>query len=200
MNKQETNEEPKEMKKRTVLLLAAMVFALSACGKENNIQDSTQVQPTEGILQEEETVPSEEATTAPEEETAPSEEETIAPEEPALQLPILDEIDQNVTVGTAGAYLKAVQSAVQLLDWGVATGLDPEEIKEAAVAWLSDKGNEEQLAFMEKMESVDDAYQKLLGDDAWDLLISAGCADAAYPWSDAPVESIEAIMEAVGLR
>lgn len=186
MNKQETNEEPKKMKKRTVLLLAAMVFALSACGKENNIQDSTQVQPTVGILREE--------------ETAPSEEVTIVPEEPALQLPILDEIDQNVTVGTAGAYLKAVQSAVQLLDWGVATGLDPEEIKEAAAAWLSDKGNEEQLAFMEKMESVDDAYQKLLGDDAWDLLISAGCADAAYPWSDAPVESIEAIMEAVGLR
>lgn len=117
-----------------------------------------------------------------------------------LCLPILDEIDRNVTLGTAGAYLKAVQSAVALLDWGTATGLDPEEIREAAVAWLAAKGNDEQAEFAEKMRSVDDAYQKLLGDNAEELLISAGCADAAYPWSDAPVESIEAIMEAVGLR
>lgn len=29
---------------------------------------------------------------------------------------------------------------------------------------------------------------------------TAGCEDAAYPWSDSPVESIEAVMEAIGLR
>ena len=120
----------------------------------------------------------------------------------SIQLPILDEINQNTSVGTTGAYMTAVQSAVKLLDWGTTTGLDPQEIEEAAVAWLSDKGNDEQVAFSEKLMAVDEAYQKLIGEkaDALELLESAGCADAAYPWSDAPVESIEAIMETVGLR
>ena len=44
-----------------------------------------------------------------------------------------------------------------------------------------------------------DAYQKLLGSDAKELLEQAGCDDAAYPWSDAPVETIEAIVEVVQL-
>ena len=120
----------------------------------------------------------------------------------SIQLPILDEINQNTSVGTAGAYMTAVQSAVKLLDWGTTTGLDPQEIKEATVAWLADKGNDEQVAFSEKLAAVDEAYQKLIGENAHapELLESAGCGDAAYPWSDAPVESIEAIMEAVGLR
>ena len=118
----------------------------------------------------------------------------------ALTLPILDEIDQNTEVGTAGSFMTAVQSAVKLLDWGTSTGLDPEEIREAAIAWLSDKGNDEQVAFAQKLASVDDAYQKLLGDGAEDLLASAGCEDAAYPWSSEPVENIEVIMEVVGLR
>lgn len=120
----------------------------------------------------------------------------------SIQMPILDEINQNTSVGTAGAYMTAVQSAVKLLDWGTTTGLDPQEIKEATVAWLSDKGNDEQIAFSEKLAAVDETYRKLIGEkaDAMELLESAGCGDAAYPWSDAPVESIEAIMEAVGLR
>ena len=120
----------------------------------------------------------------------------------SIQMPILDEINQNTSVGTAGAYMTAVQSAVKLLDWGTTTGLDPQEIKDATVAWLSDKGNDEQVAFSEKLAAVDEAYQKLIGEkaDAMELLESAGCGDAAYPWSDAPVESIEAIMEMVGLR
>ena len=32
-----------------------------------------------------------------------------------------------------------------------------------------------------------------------ELLEQAGCEDAAYPWSDAPVETIEAIIEVVQL-
>ena len=36
---------------------------------------------------------------------------------PVLTLPILDEIEQNVTIGTAGSSLLAVQEAAKLLDW-----------------------------------------------------------------------------------
>ena len=118
----------------------------------------------------------------------------------ALELPILDEINQNVSVGTAGSYMTAVQAAVKLLDWGTNTGLDPAEIREATINWLMDKGNDEQVAFSDKLALVDDACQKLLGDGAEELLSSAGLEDIECNWGNQPVESIEAIMDAVGLR
>lgn len=93
----------------------------------------------------------------------------------ALTLPILDEIDADVTVGTAGSSLLAVQAAVKLLDWGVNTGLDADEISGAASAWLTAK-NEDRTECLQKLELVDDAYQKLLTDEARELLDDAGCA------------------------
>lgn len=117
-----------------------------------------------------------------------------------LQLPILDEINENTRVGTTGAFLTAVQSAAKLLDWAIATGLDPQEIKEATVLWLQNQGNDAQLEFREKMEKVDEAVKQLLEDGAEDLLSSAGCENTGYPWDEYPLATIEAIMEAVGLR
>ena len=76
-----------------------------------------------------------------------------------LKLPILDDIDQNITVGTTGSFMAAVQSAVKLLDWGINMGLDPEEIRAATVAWMADRGNDEQAAFAEKLSLVDEDYQ-----------------------------------------
>lgn len=122
------------------------------------------------------------------------------PDGTALTLPILDEISQSVTVGTAGSSLKAVPVAVKLLDWGVNTGLDPAEIQDAAAAWLAARSADEQAAFIEQLTLVDATYQALLGDGAEDLLSTAGCENTDYPWSDQPVESIEAIMNAAGLR
>lgn len=118
----------------------------------------------------------------------------------SIELPILDEINKNVTVGTAGSFMTAVQSAAKLLDWGTATDLSKKEIKDGTIAWLSDKGNDEQVAFSEKMKLVDEAYKKLLGEDAKELLTSAGCEDVSCPWSKATTEKVEAIMEAIGLR
>ena len=46
---------------------------------------------------------------------------------PVLTLPILDEINTSVTVGTSGSSLSAVQAAVKLLDWGVNTGLGADD-------------------------------------------------------------------------
>ena len=119
---------------------------------------------------------------------------------PALELPILDEINQTVSIGTAGSYMTAVQAAAKLLDWGTNTGLDPAEIREATVNWLMDKGNDEQVAFSDKLKLVDDADQKLLSDDAEDLLSSVGLEDVEHNGGNQPVESSEAIMDAVGLR
>ena len=202
------------MKKWMVCILLTMGLVVAACGKnEPQSEDSSSLQSqTETMVSQETEETTTEMTTemsgVSDSGRADSNSEEIAVEteensnDPLPELGILDEIDKNTTVGTAGSSLKAVQSAVMLLDWGTSTGLDPQEIRKAAVAWLSDKGNDEQVAFSEKMMAVDNAYQQLIGDnpDAKELLVTAGCADASYPWSDTPVESIEAIMDAVGLR
>ena len=118
---------------------------------------------------------------------------------PVLTLPILDEIDTSVTVGTSGSSLLAVQAAVDLLDWGVNTGLGTDEIKDAATMWLSQQGNDLDDC-LHKLSLVDDAYQKLLTNEARELLDSAGCADTEIAWSSEPVAPVEAIMQAAGLR
>ena len=118
---------------------------------------------------------------------------------PVLTLPILDEIDASVTVGTAGSSLLAVQAAAKLLDWGVNTGLDTDEISEAASTWLAAKNND-LTECLQKLELVDDAYQKLRTGEARELLDSAGCADVEITWGSDPVEPVEAILRAAGLR
>lgn len=116
-----------------------------------------------------------------------------------LTLPILDEIDASVTLGTSGSSLSAVQAAVKLLNWGVDTGLGADEISDAATTWLAAK-NDGLEEFLQKLEMVDDAYQKLLTDEASALLDSAGCADTDITWGSDPVKPVEAIMQAAGLR
>ena len=118
---------------------------------------------------------------------------------PALMLPILDEINETVTIGTSGSSLLAVQAAVDLLDWGVNTGLGADEINDAASTWLAAKNND-LTDCLQKLELVDGAYQKLLTDEARELLDSAGCADTEITWGSEPVEAVEAIMQAAGLR
>ena len=192
------------MKKILLTVLAViMAGALTACGQSGQVEETKETVQEEGTEQ----IPEEAAIdleSDPEETQVVLETEETGNDIEALEedsgFPILDEIAKNVQVGTAGSFMTAVQAAVKLLDWGTTTGLDTEEIKGATVAWMMDKGNDEQVAFAEKMALVDEAYQKLLGEDAEELLTSAGCEDAAYPWSDSPVESIEAVMEAIGLR
>lgn len=118
---------------------------------------------------------------------------------PVLTLPILDEIDRNVTIGTAGSSLLAVQEAVKLLDWGVNTGLGADEISDAASTWLAARNND-LTDCLKKLELVDEAYRKLLTDEARELLDSAGCEDVEITWGGDPVEPVEAIMQAAGLR
>ena len=118
---------------------------------------------------------------------------------PVLTLPILDEINETVTVGTSGSSLLAVQTAVKLLDWGMNTGLGTDEIKDAATMWLSQQSNNLDDC-LHKLSLVDDAYQKLLTNEARELLDSAGCEGMVITWGSEPVEAVEAIMQAAGLR
>ena len=117
---------------------------------------------------------------------------------PVLTLPILDEIDRNVTIGTSGSSLLAVQAA-KLLDWGENTGLGTDEISDAASTWLAARNNA-LTDCLKKLELVDEAYRKLLTDEARELLDSAGSENVEVTWGSDPVEPVEAIMQAAGLR
>ena len=118
---------------------------------------------------------------------------------PVLTLPILDEINETVTIGTSGSSLLAVQAAVKLLDWGLHTGLSADEIEDAASTWLAEK-NSELDSCLQKLALVDDAYQRLLTGEARELLDSAGCEDVSITWDSTPAASVEVIMQAAGLR
>ena len=118
---------------------------------------------------------------------------------PVLTLPILDEIDESVTIGVSGSSLSAVQAAAKLLSWGVDTGLGADEISDATTTWLADK-NDGLEEFLQKLELVDDAYQQLLTGEARALLDSAGCQDTEITWGSEPVAAVEAIMQAAGRR
>lgn len=178
------------MRKIIVLFSFAAMMSLAACGtgSAKNSDSTATEQITETTTDTEE---SEEATEDITEandsgttETPGTEEETteqIPDNEQGdsnISMPVLDEIDQLVTVGTAGSYLKAVQAAVKLMDWGVGTGLGADEIKDAASAWMAGKSATEQEEFVQKMEMVDDAYIKLLGRMKMRLRICLNLPDA----------------------
>lgn len=178
------------------ILILALLLGLLFAGKRYGNRILALIAPEETTAVSETTQPTAETPPAPTGAT-----ETANPEtQPALELPILDVIDEEVMPGTAGSSLRAVQAAVQLLDWGVHTGLDTEEIRQAAVDWLADKGNDEQTTFAQKLELVDDACNRLREENARELLDEAGCQDTEIFWGSDPVEPIEAIMDAAGLR
>ena len=74
-----------------------------------------------------------------------------------------------------------------------------DEIGTAASAWLTAK-NDDRTECLQKLELVDEAYQKLLTDEARELLDDAGCAEVEITWGSEPVEPVEAIMRSAGLR
>jgi len=79
------------------------------------------------------------------------------------------------------------------------TGLGADEISDVASTWLAAKNND-LVDCLKKLELVDNAYQKLLTDEARKLLDSAGCEDVEITWGSDPVEPVEAIMQTAGLR
>ena len=171
------------MKKITlILLLAAMLLSLCACGEKAPVA-------------------------SPAVSETPAEESTIIidaspiPEDEALSLSrVLDSINENTEVGTAGSSLRAVQSAAMLMDWCAETALDTEQVRTATVDWLSPMGNDAQTAFAQKLELVDTMCLELIHKDGTSLLESAGYTSSSYPWDEAAYEKYTAVLEAVGVE
>lgn len=190
------------MKNKLFLMISViMVCSLCACGQQESGTMTNTGNSTEHVVASENN--SEQTTTEDNsmEQTGMKEQNQLQDVKSSYKefRDVLEEVNTEIHPGTAGNGLISVKVAADLLDWGVGTGMTTDEIKKETVSWLSDKGNSEQVEFSEKLASVYDAYQKLLGTDAEDLLEQAGCDDAAYPWSDSPVETIEAIIEVVQL-
>ena len=190
------------MKNKLFLMISViMVCSLCACGKQETGTMMNTGNSTEQVVVSEDN--SEPATAEDNnmEQTETKEQNQLQDVKPSYKefRDVLDEINTDIQPGTTGNGLTSVKVAAHLLDWGAETSMTTDEVKKETVSWLSDKGNSEQVEFSNKLASVYDAYQKLLGSDAKNLLEQAGYDDAAYPWSDAPVETIEAIVEVVQL-
>ena len=190
------------MKNKLFLMTTViMVCSLCACGKQETGTMTNTGNSTEQVIASEDN--SEPATVEDNnmEQTETKEQTQLQDVKPSYKefRDVLDEIESDIEPGTAGNGMNSIKTAAHLLNWGVGTSMTTDEVKKETVSWLSDKGNSEQVEFSNKFASVYDAYQKLLGSDAKELLEQAGCDDAAYPWSDAPVETIEAIIEVVQL-
>lgn len=190
------------MKNKLFLMTTViMVCSLCACGKQETGMMTNTGNSTEQVIASEDNSEPETVEDNNMEQTEAKEQNQLPDVKPSYKefRDVLDEIESDIEPGTAGNGMNSIKTAAHLLNWGVGTSMTTDEIKKETVSWLSDKGNSEQVEFSNKFASVYDAYQKLLGSDAKELLEQAGCDDAAYPWSDAPVETIEAIIEVVQL-
>ena len=183
-------------KKVIMLMMGVMIFSLCACENQNADTANTAGSNIEKNISKQDTSESDKGEQGISEEKVVSETE----KESTMELKnVLDEINTDIQPETTGNYMTSIRVASHLLNWGVGTSMGTEEIKREVVEWMSEKGNDEQVNFSRKLSSVYEAYQQLLGSDAEELLISAGCDDTGYPWSDSPVETIEAIIEVVQL-
>ena len=189
------------MKKRAFLLIAVLAMTGTLCACE---RQSTGVMKTTGgkeqTVSEKEKVIDNNVEQIVGNANENSEPESVKSNKESAEIEltnILDEINTDIQPGTAGTYMNAVRVASHLLNWGVGTSMGTEEIKSQVLAWLSEKGNDEQVAFSQKLSNVYNAYQELLGLDDEELLVSAGGDMTGYPWSDSPVETIEVIIDVV---
>ena len=189
------------MKNKLFLMISViMVCSLCACGQqETGTMTNTGNSTEQVVASEENSEPAAEDNNI--EQTETKEQTQLQDVKPSYKefRDVLEEIASDIQPGTAGNGMNSIKTAAHLLNWGVETSMTTDAIKKETVSWLSDKGNSDQVEFSNKLASVYDAYQKLLGSDAKELLEQAGCDDAAYPWGDAPVETIEAIVEVVQL-
>ena len=195
------------MKKRLLCVVALTgALALSACGNRAAVSDDKET--TVEVTTEEKTTTVEDTTKEKEtkEEVTTSQTDDINSfNKNAAYLEVeeaLDDVKENVQAGSSGSSLRAVKSASTLLNIAVGTELTPDEIKDAATKWYEALNDDEKSQFNENIKVVDNSYKELLEDGKESLLEAAGCSDAPYPWTtnNEPVEKVEAIMEAFGLR
>ena len=82
----------------------------------------------------------------------------------------------------------------------MSTGMTDAQISAAAADYLAALDEDAKALYLMQIDSLDYAYKQLLQPGQEELLSEAGCADAAYPWSDSPIPAVESLMTALGAR
>ena len=111
---------------------------------------------------------------------------------------LLDDINANFEVGSAGSSLKAINFAAKLLDWCAGSGLTAGEARSAAEKWLEGKDDDAKATFGEQMAAICESCKELLGENADRLLSDAGCENTGYPWEGVSLDVIDGIAAAAG--
>lgn len=108
---------------------------------------------------------------------------------------LLDQVEDNVFPGTAGATLTAVPYTAKLLDWCKSTGISENEMVSALNSWEQGKDKEE---IAKRFTLILDTYHTLTGDNAQDLFSAAGYETDSYPWPQACTQIMDTLLTTLG--
>lgn len=177
------------MKKLTAILLT-LALAAGLCACASSTADTPSMTPTAAV-----------ETDAPTEVPAEGDaaEEVNAASLRELET-LLGEFATSIQVGSAGASLKAAAEAARLMDWATATELGDEEIAAVAESYLAALDESAREEYMMQISSLDGMCSLLMQPGQKGLLESAGVTECGYPWGEAPVRAIDALMTALGQR
>lgn len=175
--------------KKLFAFVLTLITALSLCACGSGSAEPAEATPSP--------VPVESA--APTAEAEPADNSVLEAQTAELTA-LLDDFGTRIQSGSAGSSLRAVAQAARLMDWGMSTGMTDAQISAAAADYLAALDEDAKALYLMQIDSLDYAYKQLLQPGQEELLSEAGCADAAYPWSDSHIPAVESLMTALGAR
>ena len=175
--------------KKLFAFVLTLITALSLCACGSGTAEPAEATPSPAPVE----------SAAPTAEAEPADNAALAAQTAELTA-LLDDFGTRIQSGSAGSSLRAVAQAARLMDWGMSTGMTDAQISAAAADYLAALDGDAKALYLMQIDSLDYAYKQLLQPGQEELLSEAGCADAAYPWSDSPIPAVESLMTALGAR
>lgn len=175
--------------KKLFAFVLTLITALSLCACGSGTAEPAEATPSPAPVE----------SAAPTAEAEPADNSVLEAQTAELTA-LLDDFGTRIQSGSAGSSLRAVAQAVRLMDWGMSTGMTDAQISAAAADYLAALDEDAKALYLMQIDSLDYAYKQLLQPGQEELLSEAGCADAAYPWSDSPIPAVESLMTALGAR
>lgn len=175
--------------KKLFAFVLTLITALSLCACGSGTAEPAEATPSPAPVE----------SAAPTAEAEPTDNAVLEAQTAELTA-LLDDFGTRIQSGSAGSSLRAVAQAARLMDWGMSTGMTDAQISAAAADYLAVLDEDAKALYLMQIDSLDYAYKQLLQPGQEELLSEAGCADAAYPWSDSPIPAVESLMTALGAR
>ena len=175
--------------KKLFAFVLTLITALSLCACGSGTAEPAEATPSPAPVE----------SAAPTVEAEPADNSVLEAQTAELTA-LLDDFGTRIQSGSAGSSLRAVAQAARLMDWGMSTGMTDAQISAAAADYLAALDEDAKALYLMQIDSLDYAYKQLLQPGQEELLSEAGCADAAYPWSDSPIPAVESLMTALGAR